>query len=165
MSNSSSNRSQKDLRVPEDADRDFVAGAFIIKDSKVLFLKHKKYGIWLQPGGHVEPGETPDEAAVRETLEETGLEVELIDNDEEEFEGFSAVDLPMPFNINLHEIEEGHWHCDFQYIVRIVGENSDYEYKDEDMEWLSKKELESGVYEMPENIRRSAVKAIEEVEE
>jgi 8-oxo-dGTP pyrophosphatase MutT (NUDIX family) len=151
------------MRVPEDADRDFVAGAFIVEDGKVLFLKHKKYGIWLQPGGHVEPSETPDEAAVRETREETGLEVELID-DEEEFNGFSAVDIPMPFNINLHEIEEDHWHCDFQYIVRIVDKNSDYEYDDEDMEWLSKKELESRDYEMPENVRKSAVKAIEEVE-
>ena len=31
------------------------------------------------PGGHIDPGELPDEAAVRETLEETGLAVELLD--------------------------------------------------------------------------------------
>lgn len=45
-------------RIPEDADRDFVAGAFIVDDSKVLLLRHKKYGVWLQPGGHVEPGDS-----------------------------------------------------------------------------------------------------------
>lgn len=38
---------RENIRVPEDADRDFVAGAFIVKDGKVLFLDHKKYGFWL----------------------------------------------------------------------------------------------------------------------
>jgi 8-oxo-dGTP pyrophosphatase MutT (NUDIX family) len=146
--------------VPDEADRDFVAGAFIVEDEEVLFLNHKKLDMWLMPGGHVEPGETPDETAIRETLEETGLKVECIDG-EESFDGFSAVDLPMPFNINLHEIERGHWHCDFQYLVEIVGEKDDYEYSDEDIKWLSKEEVESENYEMPENVRQSALKAIE----
>lgn len=148
------------MRVPEDADRDFVAGAFIVEDGEILFLNHKKYGFWLQPGGHVEPCETPDEAAVRETMEETGLEVEVV-GEEEEFEGFSAVDLPQPFNMNLHEIEEGHWHLDFQYVVEIVGETEGYEYNDEDMKWLSKEDIKSEEFDMPENVRKSALKALE----
>ena len=32
-------------------------------------------GIWLQPGGHIETGEAPEHAAVREVREETGLAV------------------------------------------------------------------------------------------
>jgi 8-oxo-dGTP pyrophosphatase MutT (NUDIX family) len=147
-------------RIPEEADRDFVAGAFIVRDEKILFLNHRKYGFWLQPGGHVESGETPDEAAVRETLEETGLEAEVV-GEEEAFDNFSAIDLPKPFNINLHEIEEGHWHLDFQYIVEIVGETDDYEYDDEDMKWMSREEIESDEYEMPENVKKSALKLLD----
>jgi 8-oxo-dGTP pyrophosphatase MutT (NUDIX family) len=147
-------------RVPEDADRDFVAGAFIVEDGRVLLLNHKKYGFWLQPGGHVEPGETPDEAAVRETMEETGLEVEVVGQDEEV--GENAVDLPMPFNVNLHKIEDGHWHCDFQYLARVQEETDEYEYDDSDMKWFSKEDLKNEGLEIPENARRTALDALKE---
>ena len=29
----------------------------------IVLLKHRRLGIWVQPGGHVDPGETPCEAA------------------------------------------------------------------------------------------------------
>lgn len=40
---------------------------------KVLLVDHKKLGKWVQLGGHVDPGETPLEAAMREAQEESGL--------------------------------------------------------------------------------------------
>ncbi|MFO7794261.1 MAG: NUDIX domain-containing protein [Candidatus Nanohaloarchaea archaeon] len=152
------------MRVPESADRDFVAGAFIIENNKVLFLRHKKYGLWLQPGGHVEERETPDEAAIRETIEEVGLKIEVLDDfrPDTSFENKSE-DLPQPFNINLHQIEEGHWHLDFQYLARTVDEIDEKEYSDEDMKWFSKDELESEDLNMPENARITALKALEEL--
>ena len=152
------------MRVPEDADRDFVAGAFILKDDRILFLRHKKYGVWLQPGGHVEERETPDEAAIRETKEETGLEVEIIEDfrPETSFENKSE-DLPQPFNINLHQIEKGHWHLDFQYLTRPVDAIDEKEYSDEDMKWFTKEELEGNALNMPENARKTALRALEEL--
>lgn len=152
------------MRLPESADRDFVAGAFIVKEGKVLFLNHKKYGVWLQPGGHIEDQETPDEAAIRETREETGLEVEILENfkPDTSFENNSE-DLPQPFNINLHQIEDGHWHLDFQYVARLVNEIDEKEYSDEDMKWFSRKELEDESLAMPDNARRTALKALKKV--
>ncbi len=39
---------------------------------KWIFCKHKSRGTWENPGGHIEEGETPLEAAKRELYEETG---------------------------------------------------------------------------------------------
>ena len=42
---------------------------------RLLMVRHERLGVvrWELPGGHVEPGESAAEAAVRETLEETGV--------------------------------------------------------------------------------------------
>ena len=45
---------------------------------RVLLVRHSDGDIWTTPGGMIEPGETPADAAVRETWEETGLTVELV---------------------------------------------------------------------------------------
>ncbi len=53
-------------------------GVIIIKDNKVLLGIRKNahgQGEWCFPGGHLEMGETPEQCAVRETREETGLEI------------------------------------------------------------------------------------------
>jgi 8-oxo-dGTP pyrophosphatase MutT (NUDIX family) len=59
-----------------DADPVHLTGSAIVVGSwgTVLHL-HKRIGIWMQPGGHLEPGEAPWDAALRETREETGLPV------------------------------------------------------------------------------------------
>lgn len=55
-----------------------IAAAIIVKDRRVLLVQRRvKEGTlsWQFPAGAVEDGESPSEAAVRETREETGLNV------------------------------------------------------------------------------------------
>jgi 8-oxo-dGTP diphosphatase len=56
-----------------------TAEMFVVRDGKILLLKRKGGvgdGVWYLPGGVVEPGEDPADAAVRETAEECGLCIE-----------------------------------------------------------------------------------------
>ena len=53
-----------------------VAGVYAMRDGYILMLERARgmmIGFWSVPGGHVEPGETPQEAAARELFEEAGL--------------------------------------------------------------------------------------------
>ena len=55
-------------------------GAFAVifdDDRRVLLCHRRDIDAWNLPGGRVEEGETPWDAAVRETREEVGLEVEI----------------------------------------------------------------------------------------
>jgi ADP-ribose pyrophosphatase YjhB (NUDIX family) len=56
-----------------------AVGAVVFKDNKVLLVKRAKppaQGLWAIPGGSVELGETLQQAAERETLEETGIMIQ-----------------------------------------------------------------------------------------
>src|SRR5436305_7354094 len=57
--------------------RHFTATTFIVRDGKVLLHRHPKQRLWLPPGGHIERDELPQDAAVREIEEETGLRLTL----------------------------------------------------------------------------------------
>jgi len=45
---------------------------------QLLLVDHKKAGLWLPPGGHVEPGEDPKETVKREAMEELGIEAQFL---------------------------------------------------------------------------------------
>ena len=57
--------------------RHLTVAVFVVHQNKTLLHLHKKLGSWLPVGGHVDPNESPCEAAIRETQEEAGLTVEL----------------------------------------------------------------------------------------
>jgi len=58
-----------------------VVDTVIYTDTEVLMIKRKNppfAGHWALPGGFIDPGETPKQAAIRELVEETGLEVSAL---------------------------------------------------------------------------------------
>lgn len=66
---------------------DFAAGGIVLSENKILLVKNKKgdssadsISWWGYPKGHLEEGEKPSEAAVREVYEETGFEVKIVNN-------------------------------------------------------------------------------------
>lgn len=63
------------MQVTE-ASRHLTASMVVIdpRAAAVLLVFHNATGKWMFPGGHVDPDETPAEAALREVFEETGVE-------------------------------------------------------------------------------------------
>ncbi len=149
------------------ARRCFTVSGILIQDGKVLLVKHKMLGIWLAPGGHVEPHELPHQAAEREFFEETGVKVRAVSA----YPSPPRVDtehLPMPFLYNLHwinkpgekkarsngEICEQHYL--FAFFVTCDGDcnlrNDDPDHGIDEIRWFSREELSD--LEMWEDIRQ-----------
>lgn len=99
-----------------------TASALVLDEARtsVLLVLHRKVGLWMQPGGHLEPGDgTLGDAALREAQEETGVDgLRLADG---------VVDLdrhPAPCGAR--------WHLDVRFLVLaprptrpVVSEESD----------------------------------------
>lgn len=82
-----------------------VAGALLVHDQKIMLVKHKKLGIWLAPGGHLETGELPHQAAERECFEETGISVKAI-NPFPTIADDETTYYPVPVFSNIHWISK-----------------------------------------------------------
>jgi 8-oxo-dGTP pyrophosphatase MutT (NUDIX family) len=85
-------------------DHHVTASAFVLSPRGVILHRHRRLGIWVQPGGHVDVGEEPEAAALRETIEETGLAARLL----------MPVNL---FHVDVHPGPRGHTHYDLRYIL------------------------------------------------
>ena len=100
-----------DRPYDEDADDVHVTGsAIILGDRGVVLHLHKRMNLWLQPGGHVDAGEDPADAALREAIEETGLELV---HDEAP---------PVIAHVDAHDGPKGHFHLDVRYVLRATSD-------------------------------------------
>lgn len=120
---------------------------------KALLIYHKFLKRWLQPGGHLDPGEHPAQGAYRECLEETGLtQIKL--------HPWHKDDL-LPLDIDSHQIptnpnklEFFHYHHDFLYLFQPEDATPSSEEKEinlqleevSDYKWVPLDELTSGDY-------------------
>jgi 8-oxo-dGTP pyrophosphatase MutT (NUDIX family) len=136
--------------------KQFVATAIIVDKGKVLLVNHKKLGMWLPPGGHIEEGETPDEALVREVAEETGYGIEIVSPAYKAVKDSRTRPLATPLAVQLEDIDAEHQHIDFLYLCRLKpssGKKGDHE-----MRWLPPHEIDS--INTPENVKKTSKEAI-----
>lgn len=104
----------------------FTASAFVLSPGRdqVALIFHRKLGIWVQPGGHIEPGDpSACAAARREAREEIGV-VDLVEGDAEQ-----AI-----FDVDVHPIparkdEAAHEHFDVRFV--FTARSMDFVVSDE----------------------------------
>lgn len=94
-----------------DADPTHVTGsALVVGPRGILLHRHKRLGMWLQPGGHLDRDETPWDAARREGEEETGLRL-----------AWPAPGPPALAHLDVHAGAQGHTHLDLRYLLVVRG--------------------------------------------
>ena len=134
-------------RVPAACERShfgpghFTASAFVLSPDlcDLVLIHHKKLGIWVQPGGHVEPSdESLSGAARREVLEEVGLG---------ELEPFAAAGTSQVFDVDIHLIparkaDPAHEHFDVRFA--FVAKTRELVHSDEvnDLRWVPLPDVE-----------------------
>jgi len=133
-------------------EHDHTASAFIVRtdmdEPRLLLHKHKKLGVLLQPGGHIELNENPWQAIQHEIIEETGYELSQLKilQPSIRMKALSGAILhPIPVSPNTHNFDSkgNHKHTDEGYAFIAdgapVGEPDEGESVD--MRWLSLSEL------------------------
>lgn len=128
--------------IDEQVQRFLCVTVFVINsDQKLLMIKHKKLGKWSPPGGKVDNNETPDEAAVRECFEETGINVKLIGNNNQHFKG----ELITPIGSQCNVInEEERDHVDLSFLAVPQNNNLKISTREaSDIGWFSFEEVKN----------------------
>jgi 8-oxo-dGTP pyrophosphatase MutT (NUDIX family) len=82
-----------------------TASAIVVGSRGTVLHLHKRLARWMQPGGHIDPGESPPEAAAREATEELGLDVR------------HPTEGPRLIHLDVHEAALGHTHLDLRYLL------------------------------------------------
>lgn len=152
---------------------DFTASVFIVNGNAVLLRMHEKYHTWLPVGGHIELDEDPNEGAVREAMEESGLEVTLAGEvPAAPFEdGGYFKNLVAPRFMNIHQIKKDseHQHCDFIYFATCgsrnakAGSGAGEHEKSAEIRWFTREELDDAAFELYPSTRFYAKAALDEL--
>ena len=116
------------LERPFDQDADpthVTSSAIVVGPEGVVLLKHKRLGIWIQPGGHLEPDEDLASGAMREALEETGLVLG------------HPPEGPQMVHVDVHAGGRGHTHLDLRWLIHGSGAPAPPAGESQDVAWFT----------------------------
>jgi 8-oxo-dGTP pyrophosphatase MutT (NUDIX family) len=142
-------------------DKCWVATVYLVRsDRKVLLTWNKNLSTWIPVGGHIDVGEKPDDAVMREVKEETGFEFEFYPKSLES----GSVKITKPFAVQMEKVPHHNMHINIVYFGRCT-KWSDKGTTDEDekLRWFSLSELEKEKPSFLPNVFSAAKYALLEV--
>lgn len=143
---------------------DFTVAIFVVHEGKILLIHHRKLNAWLPLGGHIELEEDPEQAALREAKEESGLDVMLLgERPPTTSPGTRA--LIAPRFLDIHRITDTHEHIGMIYWARPKDSATVKCATEEhhDIRWCSPEELDALQPPMSAAVKWYCCKAIEEM--
>jgi len=144
---------------------DITAEALIVYKDRVLLRMHDKYKIWLGIGGHIELDEDPNQAVIRETMEEVGLEIKLIAGKKLFSETVKDYkELVPPRFINRHRINDKHEHVTLWFFATSDSDKVRQPTGAEiECRWFNLEDLENPRYGVRSSIIFYAKAALQEL--
>ena len=131
---------------------DFTVACYIVKAGRVLMIYHTELDKWLPIGGHIDTGEDPDQALLREIREECGLEVEIAGEKAPIGDPTVRV-LYTPAHVNIHRITATHSHVVNIYYARWrAGEPVLCEGEHQQIRWFSLADLRNPEYRIKPDV-------------
>jgi 8-oxo-dGTP pyrophosphatase MutT (NUDIX family) len=125
-----------------------TTSAIVVGSRGVLLHRHRVLGVWVAPGGHIDPGETPWEAVVREAKEETGVAVTHHDGE------------PRLIHVDVHAGPYGHTHLDLRYLLDGEADPAPPPDESQEVVWFSFDEALTIVEPCMVGILRSLASAV-----
>ena len=125
---------------------DHTVTAYIVRDDfetpRLLLHMHKKLGVLLAIGGHIELSETPWAAMAHEIEEEAGYTMDDLDVLQPKVRIGTYSDVvvhPQPLVMNTHDITADHFHSDTSYAFVAHGEPTGElgDGESADLRWLT----------------------------
>ena len=142
---------------------DFTVAIFVVHDGKILLIHHRQLNHWLPLGGHIELDEDPEQAALREAKEESGLDVELL-GERPPTTGPGARALIAPRFLDIHRISGTHEHIGMISWARPHGGKLALSASEHhDIRWCSSAELETLQPAMAPAVKWYCRKALQEM--
>ena len=144
----------------------FTATGIVFNDvGEILMIKHKKLGVWLPPGGHIDENELPCEAVLREIYEETGVKARVITAAQDIDALTYSYELPLPMEILLEDIEGTGLHNHIDMIYLCVAEKTSLNPQENEVDgigWFTSEAIME--LDTFDNVRNSVQKAVRYIE-
>lgn len=142
---------------------DFTVAIFVVHAGRILLIHHRNLNRWLPLGGHIELDEDPEQAALREAKEESGLDVELLGERPPTTETGTRA-LLAPRFLDIHRISPTHEHIGMIYWARPKGGTVTLSASEHhDIRWCSSADLDALQPPMSSAVKWYCRKALEEV--
>jgi 8-oxo-dGTP diphosphatase len=145
-------------------DKCWVTPVYLVNSERnVLLTWNKNLQTWIPVGGHIEPGDTPEDAIKREVAEETGFEFDFVSPHEED--EYGRVRLLKHRHVQIEEVPHHGHHMNFVFFGKCTKWDAKQTHTDEEekLRWFSEEELQKEKETFLPSVWKGAMEAVREV--